>query len=89
MCAHLFVNDKGYVTAYPIISKSEFLYTLEISCKEVGVPHSMVVDPSGEQMSKKVYKYCHKVGTTLRVLEESTQWANQSELYIGLFKEAV
>ena len=26
---------------------------------------------------------------TLRILEESTQWANRAELYIGLFKESI
>ena len=29
------------------------------------------------------------MGTTLRVLEEGTPWANKAELYIGLMKEAV
>ena len=29
------------------------------------------------------------MGTTLRVLEEGTPWANKAELYIGLIKEAV
>ena len=58
-------------------------------CKEIGVPIDLVVDPSGEQTSKAVKKFCHQVGTTLRVLEESTQWANRAELYIGLFKNAI
>jgi hypothetical protein len=30
-----------------------------------------------------------EIGTTLRVLEEGTPWANKAELYIGLIKEAV
>ena len=28
-------------------------------------------------------------GTTLLLLEESTQWANRSELYLGFFKEEI
>ena len=33
--------------------------------------------------------FCHLVGTILRFIEESTQWANRTELYVGLFKESV
>ena len=88
-CAQLFVSDKGYVAIYPMASKSEFPAALEMFCKDIGVPRILVVDPSGEQTSKQVRTYCHKVGITLRVLEESTQWANRAELYIGLFKKSI
>ena len=33
--------------------------------------------------------FCNKIGTTLRLLEQKTQWANLAELYVGLMKEAV
>ena len=33
--------------------------------------------------------FCNKIGTTLRLLEQKTQWANRAELYVGLMKEAV
>ena len=88
-CAQIFVSDMGYVAIYPMKSKGEFYDALHMFCKEIGVPTSLVVDPSGEQTSKKVKKFCNQVGTTLRILEESTQWANRAELYIGLFKEAI
>ena len=32
---------------------------------------------------------CYKIGTTLRIVEEGTPWANRAELYIGQIKEAV
>ena len=88
-CAQMFVSDKGFVAIYPMKSKGDFPDALHMFCKEVGVPVTMVVDPSGEQTSKKVKKFCHQVGTSLRILEESTQWANRAELYIGIFKEAI
>jgi hypothetical protein len=88
-CAQMFVSDKGYVAIYPMESKRHFKDALHLFCKEIGVPVSLVVDPSGEQTSKDVRRFCHQVGTTLRVLEESTQWANCAELYIGLFKESI
>ena len=34
-------------------------------------------------------RFCDQVSTTLQVLETVTPWANRSELYIGLLKEAV
>ena len=88
-CAQLFVSDKGYVALYPLKSKGDFPQALKQFCKDVGVPLKLVCDPSGEQTSSNVKSFCHKVGMTLRVLEESTQWANRAELYIGLFKESV
>ena len=33
--------------------------------------------------------FCHDIGTTLRLLERGTPWANKAELYIGIMKEAV
>ena len=88
-CAQLFVSDKGYVAIYPMKSKGEFKDALHLFCKEVGVPVSLVLDPSGEQTSKHVKKFCNQVGTTLRILEEATQWADRAELYIGLIKESI
>ena len=74
-CMQLFVSDKGYIAVYPMESKSDFIDCLHLFCKEVGVPVSLVVDPSGEQTSRLVRRFCNQVGTTLRILEESTQWA--------------
>ena len=79
------MSDRGFIAIYPMKSKGEFLDALHQFCKEVGVPTTLVVDPSGEQRKKEVKKFCHQVGTTLRILEESTQWANRAELYVGLF----
>ena len=53
------------------------------------MPVNLVVDPSREQTSNDVKQFCHKVGTTLRILEESTKWANRAERYIGIFKESI
>ena len=85
----VFVSDKGFVAVYCMERKSDFKDALHLFCKEIGVPISLVVDPSGEQTSKAVRKFCNQVGTTLRVLEESTQWANRAELYIGFLKKAI
>ena len=70
-------------------SASEFPKALKMFAKEVGVPEAIIADSRKCHKSKEVKLFCHKIGTTLRVLEGSTQWANRAELYVGLFKEAV
>ena len=57
--------------------------------KEVGVPEAIIVDSHKCHKSKEVRQFYHEIGTTLRVLEGLTQWANRSELYVTLFKESV
>ena len=70
-------------------SQAEFQTALHWFCKEVGVPVDLVVDAHRAQTSNKVQRFCDQVGTTLRILEKGTHWANRVELYIGLLKEAV
>ena len=88
-CMQIFVSDKGFVYVVPMKSKGEFPEALKMFSKEIGVPTALIVDPAGEQTSQEVRKFCHQIGTTLRTLEENTQWANRAELYIGLMKESV
>ena len=88
-CMQIFVSDKGFIALYPMQSKSQFKDALHLFCKEIGVPDKLVLDPSGEQTSRKVKHFSQQVCLTLRYLEKSTQWANRAELYIGLLKEAV
>ena len=88
-CMQLFVSDMGFVFVVAMKSKGDFVHALKLFFKEVGVPDALVCDPSGEQTSRKSKQLCNQVGTTLRVLEEHTQWANRAELYVGLFKGGV
>ena len=57
--------------------------------KDVGAPEILVCDPHPSQESFEVKNFCNKIGTTLKLLEQGTQWANRAELYVGLVKEAV
>ena len=88
-CMQLFVSDKGFMKVYGMKSAKEFPQALKLFCKEVGVPRALVVDPHKSNKSVEVRAFCHKIGSTLRVLEENTQHADRAELYIGLLKEAV
>ena len=87
--AQLFVSDKGYVAVYPMKSQSEFQNALHWFCKEVGVPSTLVMDGHKAQKNSKTKRFCHQIGTIMRVLEVGTPWANRAELYIGLLKESV
>ena len=49
----------------------------------------LTMDPSGEQLSNKSKKIAHATGLDMWWLEESTQWANIAENYIGILKEAI
>ena len=88
-CCQLFVTDKGFVYVVPMKSKVNVLDAVKQFAKEIGAPDALIFDMSGEQTSQPMRKFCHKIGTSLRVLEEGTPWANKAELYIGLIKEAV
>ena len=88
-CCQLFVTDKGFVYVVPMRTKSEVLQAVKQFAKEIGAPDAIICDMSREQISRSLRKFCGEIGTTLRVLEEGTPWANKAELYIRLIKEAV
>lgn len=90
-CAQVFVTDKGFLWIHLMrsIQAAEFLIALKAFCKEVGVPHLLVCDRHCSQTAAEVRKYLYEVGTTLRVLERTTQWANLAERFIGLLKNGI
>ena len=89
ICAQLFVSDKGFVAIYPMKKQSDYFLALKQFAKDVGAPDVLVCDPHPAQTKREVREFCTQIGTTLKVLEAETQWANRAELYIGLIKEAV
>eukprot|EP00957_Ditylum_brightwellii_P180440 13745142-Ditylum_brightwellii.AAC.1 len=56
--------------------------------REVSVPEALVCDAHLAQTYNEMNQFCCKIGTTLRILEESTQHANRAELYAGILKKA-
>ena len=85
----IFVSNMGYVYVSAMKSVSGFPKALKMFAKEVGVPEAIIAKYHKCNKSKEVKLFYHKIDTTLRILEGSTQWANKAELYVGLFKEAV
>ena len=85
----IFVSEIGYVYVAEMKSVSEFPKALKMFAKEVRVPDAIISDSHKCNKSREVKLFCHKIGTTLRILEGSTQWANKDKLYIRLFNKAV
>ena len=48
-----------------------------------------MADPHPSKKSREVKEFCNKIGTTLHLLEQKTQWENRAELYLRLLKKAV
>ena len=86
-CAQLFVTDKGFVYIVPMKSESQVLQAIKQFAKAIGAPDALICDAA--RTSSAVRQFCGEIGTTLRVLEEHTPWANKAELYIGIIKEAI
>ena len=74
---------------HPMRSQSDFNQALHWFCKQVGVPHTMIMDDHKAQVNLETRKFCNQVGTIIRKLEGGTPWANRAELYTGMFKESV
>ena len=73
----------------PLKRKSEVMSAVKQFTKEIGAPDAIVCDMLREQTSPEIKTFLNDIGTTLRVLEEGTPWANKAKLYIGLLKESV
>ena len=71
-CMQIFVSDMGYV----YIS----------AMKVVGVTETIIAKSHKCNKSNEVKLFCQNIGTTLRILEGSTQLTNKAELYVGSFK---
>ena len=88
-CWHLFVSYKCFVFVVPMKSKYWVPLDLNLFAKEIGDPDAIICDADGKEKSNEVRKFRHHIWTTLRYLEESTPWANLSEMYICLIKESI
>ncbi len=88
ICAQLFVSDKGFVAIYLMQHQRDYFLAFRQFAKEVGAPEVLVCSPHPTQTQRKVKEFCTQIGTTLRILEARTQWANHAELFVGLIKEA-
>ena len=49
--------------------KKEVPQAVKQFAKEIGAPDAIICDSAGEQTSGTLREICHKIGTTLQVLE--------------------
>jgi hypothetical protein len=82
-CCQLFVTDKGFVYVVTMKSKAEVLQAVKQFAKEIGAPDAIICDMAGEQTSHALKRFCQEIGTTLRVLEEGTPWANKYNIILS------
>ena len=87
-CAQIFVSDKDFIALYPMKKEAEYFLALKEFSKDVGAPDVLVCDSAKTQKKREVKDFCTQIGTTLNILEAETQWANRSELWVGLVKES-
>ena len=82
----LFILYRVYVKVTAMKFPSGFMGYLKDVAKGIGTPEILVADPHLHQKSKEVKYFCNKIGSTLHIIEQVTQWGNMEELYIGLLK---
>ena len=68
----IFVSDKGYVKVYPMSKVSKYPQAMKKFVKDVGAPEVLIADPHPVHKSKDIKAFCNQIGTTLKILEEST-----------------
>lgn len=87
-CCQIFVSDKGFVTAYPMVKEAHYILALKQFAKEVGAPDVLVSDSAKAETKREVKEFCAQIGTTHKALEAESQHSNLAELYVGIVKEA-
>eukprot|EP00957_Ditylum_brightwellii_P119967 9155538-Ditylum_brightwellii.AAC.1 len=60
-------------------TRSDVMQTVKEFAKVVGAPNTIICYADREQKSENLKKFLGEIGTTLRVLEEGTPWANKAE----------
>ena len=55
---------------------------------EIGVPTKLILDHAGEHGSDEVRKFAKECAMAVQLFEESTQWSDLAEKYIGILKTA-
>ena len=85
-CFQLFVTDKGYIYVCQLEKESDVRLEINIFTKHIGVSKALVTDGSKAKTSDDVKRFCIKIGTTLKILEQGVLWANLLETCIGILK---
>ena len=87
-CAQVYCTEFNWGRVYPMQKKSLTHTTLKRLYQEVGVPHTMIVDNSKEQIHGDFKKLLSEAGTRLSRIERISPWMQRAEGYIREVKRA-
>lgn len=85
-CAQVYVTDFEWTKVYPIKSKKEAPYTLDLLHKEYGVFHTIVSDNAPELIHGDFARKARKAGAILHPIEAHTPNQNRAESAIRELK---
>ena len=78
-CFQLFVIYFGFFYVVLMRSKRKVLQAFKQFSKDIGAPDAIISGAAVDQNSQELRRLFHEIGTTLRVLEYITTWANMGE----------
>ena len=88
-CGQIYVNDIDFTRFYHMKDRTEVPATVLQFFHEEGVPTTLILDGSREQISQKVIKTCSDANYKIKRLEFETRWANRAEMGIRELKRGV
>lgn len=87
--AQIFATPEGWCRAYPMRKKSYAHEGLSILFQREGVPNTLIMDNSKEQLLGEFRRKCREVGSRVKQTEPHTPWSNAAEAAIRELKRGV
>jgi hypothetical protein len=88
-CAQIFCDETGWMRSYPMKSKSTAHEALSLLFSQFGVPDTLVVDGSLEQVKGQFKKKAREADCHIRQTEPYSWWSNRAEGAIRELKKGV
>jgi hypothetical protein len=86
-CGQLFVTDQDYADVFPMRSKSEAPYKLDMVCKTHGLPQMLITDNSPEETNGEWNKVSKQYLLSQQTTEPHSGWQNRAEIEIRKLKK--
>ena len=87
--AQIFATPDGCTRAYPMRKKSEAHEGLSLLFQREGVPNTLIMDNSKEQLLGNFRKKCREAGARVKQTEPYSPWSNSAEAAIRELKKGV
>jgi hypothetical protein len=86
-CAQLFVTDQDFADLFPMRSKSDAPYKLDLFCKTHGLPWILITDNAPEETKGEWDKVAKQYLLSQRTTEPKSGWQNRAEIEIRELKK--